>query len=195
MAFKVVERPTAEPITLEELRAHLRLDANGEVPSHPDDALVLGYLSAAREHAELYVGFALAPQTLELALDEFPCDGDALELEGGEVSSVASVVYVSGAGELVALDPTKYVLDPYSTPAWLLPAYGSASWPETLPVANAVRVRYSVGAQPLSPSIRAALLLLVGHLYENREETSAVQTYALSKGVNSLLRLHRRMGV
>lgn len=171
MAFKVVAQPTVEPIPIEVLRAHLRLDADGDPLSHPDDALVMGYLSAAREHAEQYIGYALAQQTWELALDSFPCDG--IELGGGDVHSVESLSYIDADGVTQIVPGTAYVLDTFSTPNWLLTAHDFDGWPETLPVANAVRVRFVVGAGPLPAAIRAALLLMVGHFYENRQDVQS----------------------
>lgn len=189
MAYKVITPPTVEPITIDELRMHVRKDGTDE------DALLLAYLSAAREHAEQFIGVAIAPQTVEVALDYFP--GGGIELPGGVIDDQEPIVvsYVDENGDAQVVSPTSFALDSYSTPNWLLPAYGE-SWPASYSVANAVRVRYVVGGQPLSPSIRAALLLFVGHLYENREENSTAQTYALPTGVRALLTPHRvNMGV
>lgn len=189
MPHKVITPPSAEPISLVELRAHLRLDIDIGSDVHPEDALILAYLSAAREHAELFVGFALAPQVWEMALDAFPAD--AVELEGGAVEAIQSVTYVDDQGDLQTVNPSAYTLDSYSTPNWLLPAFGGEGWPSTLPVANAVKIRYQVGGGLLPASIRAALLLMVGHFYSNREEVSTVQTYRMPMGVGALLWPHR----
>lgn len=186
MAFKVVTPPASEPIPIEVLRAHLRLDADGDSGTNPDDALVMGYLGAAREHAEKYIGYALAQQTWELALDSFPCDG--IELAGGEVHSVESVTYVDSDGVQQDVSASGYLLDTFTTPNWLLLAHDSQGWPETLSVANAVRVRFVVGARPLPAAIRSALLLMVGHFYENRQDVqSGVEAKQIPMGSHQLL--------
>lgn len=186
MAFKVVTPPTVEPVPIEVLRAHLRLDAEGTPPTHPEDDLVMAYLSAAREHAETFIGYAIAEQTWELALDSFPADG--IELGGGDVKSVASVSYIDAGGVTRTLTGSDYLLDPFASPNRLLLPNGSAGWPETLTVVNAVRVRFVVGGGPLPAAIRAALLLMVGHFYENRQDVqSGVEAKQIPMGSTQLL--------
>lgn len=183
MSHLVIIQPAPEPISIDDLRAHLRAEAgNGE------DDLILGYLSAARDWAENFLGIAIAPQTWEIALDGFP--GDALPLEGGDVSAIVSLKYIDPTGAEQTLSSGAYALDAYSTPNALYPAFNTI-WPAVQSSARSVKVRYVVGAGPLLPSIRAALLLFVGHLYANREEASTLQTYAVPLGVQALLQPYR----
>lgn len=193
MAHKVITPPGVVPvISLVDLRAHLRLDALGVPPTHPEDGLILSYLNDARAYAEDFIEAALTPQVWEMAFHGFLADG--LELEGGSVAEVVSVTYVDGAGVVQPLAPSGYALDTYAQPNRLWPAIQNSPWPATSPVVNAVRVRYKVGMEPLPGSVRAALLLMVGSAYVNREEITATQTYCLPRGALDLLRPHRRMG-
>ena len=201
--FKVVVQPDAEPITIEECRAHLRLDAEGSPPEHPDDALVLAMLSAAREYAEVVTGRSLVARTVELALDEFPLCG--IELPHYPVVSVDSVKYIDTDGVEQTLAEDGYTFDDYGYQQRVVQAF-EASWPTTRCVPNAVKVRYVVGhsmpgdspqVYPLPEPIRAAMLLTLGHLYENREgSVVGVSVNALPLGVASLLQPYRvRLGV
>ncbi len=178
---KVIAPPGNEPIDIVTLRTHLRVDTTLE------DDLILAYLSSARDYAEQVTGLAFAPATWEMGFDSF---SSALPLEGGMVSSVDFVLYLDSNGVDTQLDPTLYAIDSYSTPNWIVPAYGT-SFPHTYSAINAVRVRYRVGSQPLPPSVRAALLLIVGHLYLNREQNADVQIYSLPMGVKALLDPYR----
>jgi uncharacterized phiE125 gp8 family phage protein len=200
MGIKVITPPTGEPIGRVDCQRHLRLDGCFDSPpyAHPEDALIEGYLGAAREFAELYTRRALATQTLELALDAFP--SAAIELPGGTIQSITSVSYVDIDGTAQTIDTANFVLDDYSEPAWLLPADGF-TWPSTQSVVNAVKVRFVAGysiaddspqTYPLPKSIRAALLLMLGHLYENREDTTAgVKVEQIPTGSLALLNPHR----
>ena len=50
---------------------------------------------------------------------------------------------------------------------------------------NAVKVRYVGG--DMKPAVRAALLLIVGHLYANRESVSPGNLTVVPMGANALL--------
>jgi len=69
---------------------------------------------------------------------------------------------------------TDYMVDTISTPGWVIPV---TAWPSTKGVANAVAVRFVCGFGPealdVPAPIRHALLLLIGHYYENREQVLA----------------------
>ncbi|RYE43965.1 MAG: hypothetical protein EOP24_26315 [Hyphomicrobiales bacterium] len=184
MAYKVITPPPVEPITVAEFRLHQRLDPDDTT----ENTAIEGFISAAREWTELYIGFAVAEQTVELALDAYP--SGAVALEGGPVSAVTSVKYLDASGVEQTLSNALYALDDYSTPNWLTMAYGTY-WPATYAAANALKVRYVIGTGTVAASIKAAMLLLAGHLYENREEVSSVQNYAVPMGVKALLSLHR----
>jgi hypothetical protein len=73
-------------------------------------------------------------------------------------------------------------------------------WPDTLAVVNAVTIRYVAGyslpsddpqSRPLPKTLRAAALLLLGALYENREDTAAVKLEEVPFGVRSLCGWYR----
>lgn len=186
MSIKIIAPPSAL-LTLEELRLHLKLDTTFGV--HEDDTLVAELLTAAHEYAEHYTSRSFGQQTLELALDAFP--SGPIQLPRGPVTSIVSVTYVDTQQATIVLDGASYSLDDYLMPAWLAPAY-STDWPEALDVPNAVKVRYTAGASTLPSAVRAALLLLVGHLYENRQAVSSGA--ALTKvplGVEALLDTQR----
>ncbi len=178
MRPKIITPPASEPISIEDCRLHLRITETDE------DAWILATLGGAREWAENFLNRSLAPQTLEIALDEFPSMW--VELPGGPVTSVVSVTYVDASLATQTVSASSYSLDTYSEPQWLAPAV-DLTWPAAANVANAVKVRYQAGYGVLPKSIRAALLLALGHLYENRKEASEHQMFRIPLGVESLL--------
>jgi uncharacterized phiE125 gp8 family phage protein len=156
VATRVVSNPTAEPITLAEAKANLRYDASDE------DAGITALIVAAREAAENYCERSFAVKDYEVTLDSFP---SAIRLSFPPILTVASVKYVDTSGVLVTMDPTAYAVDVDSEPGWVLPAYGT-QWPQTLEVANAVRVRYTAGQCP--DGVKQAIRMMVAHWFENR---------------------------
>ncbi|MBE3590004.1 MAG: phage head-tail connector protein [Firmicutes bacterium] len=164
-SLRVVTPPASEPVTLAEAKLHLRVDATD------DDALISGLIRAAREHAEQILGRALMTQTLELGLDDWPRDEILLPMP--PVQSVASISYTDAAGVVRTVDPASYVVDTASEPARVVLRW-SYTWPADVlqPQSGAIRVRYVAGYQSaadIPQAIKAAILLHIGHLYENRE--------------------------
>ena len=202
MGIKIYEQPEVEPLTLAVVRAHLGIepydvDSSGQ-GDHPHDEMIMAMLGAAREYVEGFTGRSVALKTYELALDEFP--EDEIELPYPPAVSIALVSYVDTAGEEQTIAAENYVLDNSQfVEAWLKPA-STTSWPATSSVMNAVRIRYRAGYQVPEPdssaedaealpyAIRAAMLLMVGHLYANREAVSDKSMTAVPFAVSALLR-------
>jgi uncharacterized phiE125 gp8 family phage protein len=181
MGIKVITAPSAL-LTLAQLRLHLELDTTAGV--HAADDLITAQLWAAHEYAEHYTGCSFGSQTLELALDEFP-DGP-IQLLRGPVTGITSVKYYDADQVLQTMDSADYSLDDYSVPQWLAPAYDT-DWPDTLDTPNAVQVRYVAGAATVPYAAVAAIKLIVGHLFANRESVGPDRLAAVPQGAHALL--------
>jgi len=194
MAYKIIIAATTEPILLAEARDHLRIEAFGSPEAHPDDAKIELLISSAREWCEQYTGRALAQQTIEVAYDNFPENG--IELPLTPVISITSIKYIDPQGIENTLANTVYALDDYSQPNWIV-LQANQIWPTTNGVANNVKIRLTVGntTSNIPKAIKSAMLLLVGNLYENRQEdiaaTSRVTFNSLPLGVYNLLQPYR----
>lgn len=190
MGIKIISAADNTPVTLGELRLHLKLDATNGV--HEDDAALLHWLSDALAYAEHVTGRSLGVQTLELALDAFP--SGAIDLPRSPASAITSVKYLDLAGALQTVDAANYSLDDYSLVNRVVPAYGYI-WPSTQGVVYAVKVRYEAGADVLPGAIRSALLLMVGHWYETRSPDAKASVTDLPLGVMDLLYTQKVWGV
>lgn len=164
MQFKVIIPVATEPVTLAEARLQVRLTADDGTD---EDALLTAWITAARELAEQYTGRALAPQTLEGALDSFPSCAEGFGLPMPPVTAITSIKYTDTAGVEQTLATDQYTLSTYGDSRSVTPAYG-VSWPSTQAIANAVRVRFVAGYAQTPEAVRAAILLMVAWLYENR---------------------------
>lgn len=208
MTPKVITPPDAEPITLEQARAHLEAvqygDSDGDPIDEIDDLMIMGLVAAAREHCEDFLGLSLSPRVLEIALDNFPStqvEGRTyIELPMGPVSEIVSITTpdASGDSDDTDADPMEesdYVLDDFSVPARVVPVAG---WPSMISGTNAIRIRYAAGyaidsdgVSEIPATFRAAMLLVLGHLYANREENTEKAMTSLPLGVEALLRPRR----
>lgn len=188
MAIKRIGLAT-EVMTRAEAKTHLRILA----AVHPDDTYIDGLITAAREWCETYLERAIGAQTLELALDVFPTAFKLVPY----VPSVTSVKYLDINNVEQTVTSTDYVLDNYSSPALVVPAYGKV-WPATYCTANAVKVRFVAGYDgnnPCPQTIIAAMKLMLGHLYENRQEdvlgNTRISFNSLPMGIYALLQAYR----
>jgi uncharacterized phiE125 gp8 family phage protein len=161
----VITAPTEEPITTAEAKLHLRVDHAA------DDALIASMITAARQRVENATWRALVTQTLELTLDAWP-SGNKIDLPRPPLASVTSVTYTDSDGTATVWSSSLYQVITQGTPGRIVPAYGEA-WPTaTLRAANGIAVRYVAGygaAAAVPALLKAAMLLLIGNWYENRE--------------------------
>lgn len=194
MALKLVKPPATDPVTLDEAKAHLRVDFTD------DDELIGLYIKAATQFVDGprgFLGRALIDQTWDYFLEEHPVC--AIDLPLPPLIEVIGVFAIAGNGTETEWPAENYRVDNASEPgrivtatAWPSPTYGS--WYAT------ARVRYRAGyvdtqdiPQAAVPfPIRAAILLHVGDLYRTRE-TSVIgeKLAALPWAAEQLLRPHR----
>lgn len=193
-SLRVKTAPAYEPVSLADMKNHLRVES--DITS--DDTLISALIAAAREWCENYTRRSFVSRTLELRMDCFP---DEILLPRGPVLSIGSVQYTAQDGTLTSLAAADYQSDLYSLPGRILPPFGSI-WPiQKLGTMNSVLVTYDAGSVVGSPSdeassqenvpagAKAAIKLLVGHWYENREQVvvANVQPANLPLAVTALL--------
>lgn len=130
-------------------------------------------------------------------LDGFRPDGpfysNMVRLPLPKLIGVDTVKYLDTDGTLQTLDSSLWRAFGIGGRGQVAPAFGTA-WPATRWELEAVRIQYRAGYGPeatdVPAPIRHAVLLLIGHLYENRE-AEVVGTRAaaieLPTGVNALL--------
>jgi uncharacterized phiE125 gp8 family phage protein len=190
MTLKLKTAPSTTPITLAEAKAHLRVDHTDE------DALIQTLLDAAVSHFDGYTGIlgrCMISQVWELYYDAFP-SGD-MQVPLGNIISIDTVEYVDPTTEIYTTwADTNYEVDEKSVEGWIVPI---DSWPTAMETTNAVRVTFTAGfgasAASVPAAIRAALLLMVGHFYKNREATTDAAMAELPMGVRALIDPFRRV--
>lgn len=168
--FSIVPEGPAgdEPISWTELADHSRIDSTGE------RTLLEGYITRAREVAEVYSRRSIVRQRFRLMLDEFPAGGEQIEIPRAPLVDVSAVEYVDGDGDVTTWDTTNWQVDIYSEPGRVKPTNGRA-WPTVHSYQlNAARIHFLAGWEPdeVPPRIKQAITLLAAHWYEHREATA-----------------------
>ena len=161
--------PTVEPITLEELKAHLH------VLTSDDDGYISDLIPGVRKKVEYDLRRALITQTWKMYLDNFPSSGEIIRIPYPPLQSISSIKYYDTANVQQEWSNTEYEVDIYSAPARVGTVSGY-TWPSTYTRMNAVEIIFVAGygatATTVPRTVKQAMFFLAGHYYENREATT-----------------------
>jgi len=174
--------PASPVLSLPEAKRHLR------VLHDDDDDDIMAMIAAAIDAIEgpSGIGIALSPQTWRLSYDHFPCE---IIVPLGPVTAVTSVSYTDRNGSPQTVPSLRFDLD--ESPLRIWPARDT-SWPEIYCEPGAVKITFVCGYPELPQDLRWAILLLVGHFYQNREAvTYDLKAMDLPMGVSSILERYR----
>lgn len=179
MGLSVTSAPAAEPLTLSEVKEHLRVDDSTE------DVHITALIPAARAWVEATTGRQLVKATYSWTLDGFPDkDATALRLPRAPAFSLDSINYIDTDGASQTWGSSNYQSDLNVDPAIILPVNGQ-SWPDTQDdTLAAVTVAFKAGydddgnsppdhAANVPQALKQAMLMLIAHWYENRASVMA----------------------
>jgi uncharacterized phiE125 gp8 family phage protein len=161
MSLHLNSPPAAEPVTLDQAKAWLKLDTGDE------DVLVTTLIGAARARAEWHTGRAFVSQGWTLWLDTWP-DGGAAEIPLPPLQSVSSLTFYARDDSATILDPGDYTVDAASQPGRVM----LKQWPPgNLRPVNAVAIAFTAGygaAGAVPGDIAQAILMIAASLYTHR---------------------------
>ena len=162
-SYKVITAAASNVLTTSEVKDHLKVDTTA------DDTLIDNLIIAATNSCQEYTNRFFMDTLITQYGDNW---SDVAELFKSPIqSALFTVKYYDTAGVLQTLNSSKYTLDNVSQPARLVEA-PNESWPDIIDDLNAVEVSYVVGtrlAADVDNAIKQALLLTIGHWYQNRE--------------------------
>jgi len=183
MIINVKTAPTVEPITVSEVKDHLRITT-------ADFDTILGELiTAAREYVEKITGRALVQRTLEAQYK----DWHNFDLPYPPVISVDSIEYTDTDGNTSTVDASIYSV--VSDASKIILGYGQ-SWPTATlhPDEYPVKVTYKAGYEPegspldytanIPRAIKSAIKMHVELLFDRPQKDYAEK---LESAINSLL--------
>jgi uncharacterized phiE125 gp8 family phage protein len=178
MGLYLKTQPTFEPVTLGEAKAHLR------VTHAEDDTYITHLITVARTHAERYLGGAIPKQTWVWTLDAWPVF--PVDVPKPPLVSVVSFSYTDSAGITHDVSASDYTVDTENMPGRIYYEPPAAALADI----KGVRIEFEAGyksADDIPADIRHAILLLVGHWYENREDVAPDRLTIVPRCVDALL--------
>ena len=185
-SLEQVTAPAGSAVSLTDAKLHLRVDHDDE------DTLIQRIVDACTERAEMYQLRAYGTQTFRLVLPRFP-SGRLILLPRPPLQSVTSITYTDTDDAEQTLSTDVYRVDTASEPGRVI-LNTDESWPDTATEPDAVKIEYVAGYGNAVPAAeRSAVLLLVGHLYENRETVTVGSgpTFRIPMGPEYLLAPNR----
>jgi len=184
-----------------------------------DAAFVTLCLKSARRYFERITGLSLITQVWQVTFDDLPIRTGQYGLEYGLAPSMSRFTgqaagrqiifpraplkevtlfkYLDSAGALATFDPANYTVGSVGTSG----AFGrlwlneGADWPDVGSYPGALQIQFSAGfgaaASNVPEEIRAALLFLAAHWYENRLPIDPDGSAHMPLHLDSLIEMHR----
>lgn len=188
----LVTEAASLPVSLTEAKEHLRVDTSD------DDGLITSLIHAAADFVagrNGYTGRALLPQTWDAYFAAFT----DIELPLPPCIEVTAITYKDSDSATQTLATSVYTVNTARQPA-LVTLKPNQEWPATDGSWDAVKIRFQCGYPNGSPaseavpySIKAAIKLVIGDLYHNREGGNLVNgaKYEINPTVRALLNPYR----
>lgn len=185
MKYSLVKAGVAtEPISLAEAKAQCRVSID------EDDMLIASLITAAREAVETIMRMGLSDQTYDMYLNSW-WSGDLL-LPMPPLQSVTSIKYTDIDGAETTWSSGNYYVSTAQIPGRVV-LKTNISFPTVeLKEVDAIVIRFVSGyadSGDMPQLLKRAMLLIVGHLYENRENViigQGIATMELPQGAKHL---------
>jgi len=181
MKTAIKTAPVLKPVSLEEVKDHLRITLGNT----DEDDYLQRLITAGTNYAQLFLRRRLITQTWYYYPDDFP-RGDVIVMPYGKLQSAGFTLKYTGTDAVVhTMSSDEYIIDIIQDPGRVVLDYGE-SWPtESLYPSNPIVIEFACGYGLTSASIpeeiKQAILLSISDLYENREAVFIGQGFTLTK--------------
>jgi uncharacterized phiE125 gp8 family phage protein len=160
----LITPPNAEPLSLAEVKAHLRITHNDE------DTYISTLIISARRTIEAQFGICLLQQSWSIFRDSWPCDG----IFSTPLFPVMSVVDLKVYGDddvAATIDPAHYYLDAASRPSRIALRRGR-TFPPPGRRTNGIELKLITGfgttAAAVPQQVKQALLIIIADWFASR---------------------------
>ena len=161
--YRLVTTPATEPLTLNEVKLFLRVDDTTE------DDLITSLITAARGLVEGHTWMPLISQTWAMQFDKDELNLLVWNINKAPLISVSSITYYDSDNNIQTLAASSYEVDIYGSPA----RFRIKTMPSVYDRMNALQLNFVCGyanAAAVPQPIKQALYMIIGHLYENRQD-------------------------
>jgi uncharacterized phiE125 gp8 family phage protein len=160
MKMRMITPPSEEPVTLAEAKGFLKIDGSAE------DGFIGRLLKAARVFVELNTRRALITQSWELVLTSMPAE---IAVPRPPLQSVEKIETVDLSGQKAVVDPALYEAEASGMGKGTVKLKPGCYWPIGLRYIITFKAGYGDSAGDVPDGLTTGILMVAGHLYENRE--------------------------
>ena len=189
--FRTVN-PTSYPVTLDEIKNHLRLDGFDPecLMADSDDIYLTSLIESATDYCEGYQKLAYLTQTWEMVLEEIPRQ---ITIPKGNLQSITSITYKLADGTVNEYMDYDFNL---KTGKVFFNEYIS----DELYKADPINITFVCGwtaADKVPPRIKQAIKFLVSHWFEVRTPIDETRTAPkeISFTLSALLDMNKRVNL
>jgi len=183
--YRLVTAPATEPLTLNEVKLFLRVDDTTE------DDLITSLITAARGLVEGHTWMPLISQTWAMQFDKDELNLLVWNINKAPLISVSSITYYDSDNNIQTLAASSYEVDIYGSPA----RFRIKTMPSVYDRMNALQLNFVCGyanAAAVPQPIKQALYMIIGHLYENRQDViTGTQVNEMPQASELLLQPYR----
>lgn len=168
MGYKIKTVSASYPVTLSELKEHLRLPAAYVA----EDNRLNFFIQAATRFAENYTNRMMIESSWYLYLNSFPkSSNEKICFLRNPIISITSIKYKDESNVEQTWLSSCYALVNSEEPAYVKPVYGE-EWPSAYNSPNSITIEFKAGystAAEISANIKAAIFMICADLWSNRE--------------------------
>ena len=184
MDIKLLEKPESTPVSLPEMKEHLRVLENDE------DQLIEAYMRAATEYCETIENKHYLTTKIKLLLDEIE---QVIRLPRPPLQSLEKIEYQKVDGTIEVLDPDNYVVDESGYFGYVRLINGL---PSGLADKNKLQITYTAGykeSDDVPYKVKSAIKFLTAHYWSQRTPVSTTGgiPQEINLTVKSLLNIDR----
>ena len=181
--------PVVQPISLNEVKRHLRID----IDDVDQDDYLQDLIVVARRRVESITWRKLITQTWYAYLQNWP-RGEYIELPFGNLQSVTAIKYTDDDGDESTWSSSEYIVGTDYQKGRITLADGY-TWPnETLYPSNPIEIEFLCGyglAASVPPELKHAMKMIISELFENREISIVGVSFQEMDTINNLLSDYR----
>ena len=183
--YRQLTEPATEPLSYSDVKAYLRLNDDSE------EAFVISLITVARQIVEGQIWRPLISQTWAMQFDYSEIGTNIYNINKAPLLSVTDVKYYDENDTLQTLAASQYEVDIYGSPA----RFRLINVPKLKDRMNALQLNFTCGytnAAAVPSPIKQAMYLIIGHLYENRQDVvTGTQVHQIPDSSKYLLEPYR----
>lgn len=185
--YVLVTDSASEPITLSEVKTHLRIDGSDY------DSILTPYIKTARQIGEKVTGRDFINKTWKTFVNDFPCSDVGIEIQKSKLQSITSIQYYVD-DSLTTFDSSNYYFTESDNQYSQIFVNDGVSYPSNVDNRKQAVVitfvsGYGADASDVPQALKQAMLSHISYLYYNAGDCTSQEGVAQYQSLYSAYKL------